>query len=94
MECRAADLMLRERQAEKAEAARAVGRLGTPGDVVQETSHAGSLLQVFFFSGTSNDEDLKDKERLVSVEPRQGAVIFRPRCRDAGDRILPSRSPE
>lgn len=60
MECRAADLMLWDKETEKAEVARAVGGFSTPGEAVQETPHSGSFLQVFFFSGTSTGEDLKD----------------------------------
>lgn len=51
--------MLRERETEKAEAARAVGGFGTPGEAVQEKPHSGSFLQVFIFSGACTDEDLK-----------------------------------
>lgn len=52
--------MLWEKETEKAEVARAVGGFSTPGEAVQETPHSGSFLQVFFFSGTSTGEDLKD----------------------------------
>lgn len=52
--------MLQERETEKAEAARAVGGFGNPGEAVQETPLSGSFLQVFIFSGASTDEDLKD----------------------------------